>query len=80
MSERGFEDAIANLLREERERHRISLDSVASHACVSVPAAYQWEQGATRPSSYWHFKRWAEAVDAKLEIRVTTKDGVEFTF
>ncbi len=79
-TERGFEDEIAKLLQKERARHRISLASVAAHCCVSDPAVYQWEQRVTKPISFWHLRRWVEAIDAKLEVKVVTKDGVEFTF
>ena len=79
-TEHGFEDEIAELLREERARHRISLDSVAAHCCVTVPAVSQWEHRTTKPISFWHLRRWVEAVDAKLEVKVVTKDGKEFTF
>ena len=80
MSERAIEDAIAKLLREERARHRISLDSVAAHCCVSVPAAYHWEQGETKPSTLWHLRRWVEACDATLVFKIITKDGEEMKF
>ena len=80
MTERVIENAIAKLLRDERARLHISLDSVAAHCCVSTPAAYQWETEATRPSSLWHLKRWVEAVDAKLIFKVVTKDGEEWMF
>ncbi len=79
-TEHGFEDEIAKLLREERKKQRISLDSVATHCCVTVPCISQWEHRVTKPISFWHLRRWVEAVDAKLNVKVVKKDGVESIF
>ena len=54
--------------------------SVAAHCDVSVPAVYGWEDRSTFPSSLAGLKRWAEGCDAKLEIKITTKAGVEHVF
>ncbi len=78
--DRTIEDPLAQLMTDERCRARISMDSVASHVGVSLPSVYGWENGRGNPSSLWRLKRWFSAVDAKLEIKVTTKDGTEFTF
>ena len=78
--DRMIEDPIAALLRDERCFARISMASVAAHCDVSVPSVYGWEERSTRPGSLGGLKRWAEACDAKLEIKITTKNGVEHMF
>ena len=78
--DRGIEDPIAALLRDERCFARIAMASVAAYCDVSVPAVYGWEDRSTFPSSLAGLKRWAEGCDAKLEIKITTKAGVEHVF
>ncbi len=78
--DRTIEDPLIDLLRDERCRARIGMDSVASYIGVSLPAVYGWENGTARPNSLLRWMRWAKAIDARLEIKVTTKAGVEHTF
>ncbi|KKL63287.1 hypothetical protein LCGC14_2176630 [marine sediment metagenome] len=78
--DRTIEDPLIDLLRNERCRARIGMESVASYIGVSLPAVYGWENGTARPNSLLRWMRWAKAIDAKLEIKVTTKAGEEFIF
>ncbi len=75
--DRRIEDKIAALLRDERCFARFAMSSVAAHCDVTVQSVYGWEELSTRPSSLALLQRWAEACDAKLEIKITTKAGVE---
>lgn len=78
--DRTVEDKIAELLRDERCYARIPMSSVAAHCGVTIPSIYGWEKLSTRPGSLALLQRWFESCDAKLEFKITTKNGTEHVF
>ncbi len=78
--DRRIEDKIAALLRDERCFARIPMSSVAAHCGVTIPSVYGWEMLSTRPRSLSLLQRWFESCDAKLEYKITKKDGTEIVF
>ncbi len=81
---RGIEDEICKTLAWMRHKAELETVELAERLGVSRVTIWNWENGATFPLALVMLRRWADAVGAKLEIKLTAKmagkDDTEFTF
>ena len=81
---RGIEDQICKTLTWMRHRAELESADLAERLGVSRVTIWNWENGVKFPLSLFTLRGWAEAVGAKLEIKLTvkmmSKDDAEFTF
>ncbi len=77
--DRGIEDRLCDTLA--RMRHKASMQQkvLAYRVGVSHVTVWNWENGFSFPQSLANLRKWAEAVGAKLEIKITRGDD-EFFF
>ncbi len=84
LHDRGVEDQIAKTLTWMRHKAEMSQDDLAERLSMSRVTIWNWENGATFPAGLSLLRRWASAVGARLEIKLTTKltgkDDTDFTF
>lgn len=78
--ERIIEDNLLHTVTRMRQAAGINKQSLAVMMDVSDVTIWKWENGAAFPRSLTRLRRLIEALGAKLEIKVTTKDDIEFTF
>ncbi len=82
---RGIEDEICKTLKWMRHKAEVRPVDLVERLGVSRTTIWYWENGENFPESLVMLRKWANAVGAKLEIKLTTKlvgrDGkTEFTF
>ena len=77
---RAIEDDLCKVLARMRHEARVQTKDLAYSVGVCRVAIWNWENGIAFPQSLANLRKWVEAVGAKLEIKIVTKDGVEFTF
>lgn len=78
--ERVIEDNLLHTVTRMRQAAGINPQSLAIMMDVSNVTIWKWENGAAFPRSLARLRKLIEVLGAKLEIKVTTKDNVEFIF
>ena len=78
--DRGIEDKLLHTVMRIRQSAGMNQQSLAAAMGVSDVTIWKWENGENFPNSLSRLRRLIEALGAKLEIKVITKDNVEFTF
>lgn len=78
--DRAIEDSLFKILTGMRKAAGLNQQALAEMMDVSLVTIWKWENGMNFPRSLARLRKLVETLGAKLEIKVTTKDGVEFTF
>ncbi len=76
---RAIEDSLCDVLARMRHEARMQQKDLAYRVGVSGVAVWNWENGIAFPQALANLRKWAEAVGAKLEIKITRGDD-EFIF
>ncbi len=81
---RGIEDEICKTLTWMRHKAELEPADLAERLGVSHVTIWNWENCIRFPLALSMLRRWADAVGARLEIKLTIKmagkDDTEFTF
>ncbi len=77
---RAIEDGLCKTLARLRHEARMQQKDLAFRVGVSRIAIWNWESGISFPQSLANLRKWAEAVGAKLEIKLTVRNDDEFIF
>ena len=80
LHDRVIEDRIMRCLTEMWENSGATTTTIAAQIGVSHVTVWQWAVGGTFPNSLARLRRLVEASGATLDLKITTQDGVEFTF
>ena len=81
LHDRGIEDRMMRCLTDLWERSGQTHGAIAARIGVSQVTIWQWCVGGMAfPHSLSRLRRLVEASGAKLDITITTQDGVESTF
>ena len=81
LHDRGIEDRMMRCLSDLWERSGQTHGAIAARIGVSQVTIWQWSVGGMAfPNSLSRLRRLVEASGAKLDLKITTQDGVEFTF
>ncbi len=78
--DRAIEDSLIEKLSELRRQTGQNRSQVAAKVGVTEATIRAWENGLGFPRTLARLRRLAFMSGAKLEIKLTTKDGEEFLF